>query len=322
MKIKIVLLLLFIINTVTAQVKEKITIPNGVIYNYADDKINEKAKKLLTESLTNTTNDDLFGNNLIIGPTLWKRFKNIESLKSIPDSVIFHIDDIEVEGKMSKNLKDSKKIWDEVKKEISGNYQIRKANEDELKYYWSTISFDIEEPLFILQTENHYYIINFLKEKLKLFWLDEFPNKNTYNNPIDKGTYKTEGTIKTYKNGNEVYITDKGNKETKLEKVLFLTSDPELQKNSSVEDLQSVFEKTNRIFENLFKDSKKEGKIMVQFELGEKKNEIQFAVKDDLDLELMKEFEKQINEEKYPHTKKDTIKFQLIYKVNSYNDTE
>lgn len=61
---------------------------------------------------------------------------------------------------------------------------------------------------------------------------------------------------------------------------------------------------------------------MVQFELGEKKNEIQFAVKDDLDLELMKEFEKQVNKEKYPHTKKDTIKFQLIYKVNSYNDTE
>lgn len=157
---------------------------------------------------------------------------------------------------------------------------------------------------------------------MKLFWLDEFPNKNAYNNPIDKGTYKTEGTIKTYKNGNEVYITDKGNKETKLEKVIFLTSDPELQKNSSVEDLQSVFEKTNNIFERLFKNSKGEGKIMVQFELGEKKNEIQFAVKDDLDLELMKEFEKQVNKEKYPHAKKDTIKFQLIYKVNSYNDTE
>ncbi|SMO93237.1 hypothetical protein SAMN06265171_11335 [Chryseobacterium rhizoplanae] len=322
MKIKFILLLLFIINTVTAQIKEKITIPNGVVYNYADDKLNEKAKKLLTESLTNTTNDNLLGNNLIIGPTLWKRFKNIESLKAIPDSLIFHIDDIEVEGKMSKNLKDSKKIWDEVKKGISGNYQIRKANEDELKYYWSTISFDIEEPLFVLQTEDHLYILNFLKKEMKLFWLDEFPNKNAYNNPIDKGTYKTEGTIKTYKNGNEVYITDKGNKETKLEKVIFLTSDPELQKNSSVEDLQSVFEKTNKIFERLFKNSKREGKIMVQFELGEKKNEIQFAVKDDLDLELMKEFEKQVNEEKYPYTKKDTIKFQLIYKVNSYNDTE
>ncbi|KAA2224677.1 hypothetical protein [Chryseobacterium sediminis] len=322
MKIKIFLLLLLIINTVKAQGTEKIAIPNRVVYNYADDKINEKAKKLLTEGLTNTTNYNLLGDNLIIGPTLWKRFKNLESLKSIPDSVIFHIDDMEIEGKMSKTLKDSKKIWEEVKKEVSGKYQIRKANEDELKYYWSTISFDIEEPLFILQTENHLYILNFLKKSMKLFWLDEFPNKNAYNNPIDNGTYTTDGTFKTYKNGNEVYITDKGNKETSLEKVILLSSDPDLQNNSSVEDMKSVIEKTNRIFESLFKNSKKEGKIMVQFELGEKKNEIQFAVKDDLDLELMKEFEKQVNKEEYPHTKKNTIKFQLIYKVNSYNDTE
>jgi len=322
MKIKILLLLLFIVSSAKAQVTEKITIPNGVVYNYADDKINEKAKKLLTESLKNMTNDDLLGDNLIIGPTLWKRFKNLESLKSIPDSVIFHIDDMEIEGKMSKNLKDSKKIWDEVKKEVSGKFQIRKANEDELKYYWSTISFDIEEPLFVLQTENHLYILNSLKKSMKLFWLDEIPNKNTYHNPIDNGTYKTNGTFKTYQNGNEVYITDKGNKETKLEKVILLSSDPELQANSSVEDMKSVMEKTNKIFESLFKNSKNEGKIMVQFELGEKKNEIQFAVKDDLDLEIMKEFEKQVNKEKYPHSKKGTVKFQLIYKVNSYNDTE
>jgi len=322
MKIKILLLLLFIVNAVKAQITEKITIPNGVVYHYADDKTNEKVKKSFTESLTHTTNYDVLGNNLIIGPTLWKRFKNIENLKSIPDSLIFHIDDVEIEGKMAKKLDDSKKIWDEFKKEISGNYQIRKANEDELKYYWSTISFDIEEPLFILQTENQRYILNFLKKNQKLFWLDEFPYKNSYNNPIDNGTYTTEGTIKTYKNGNEVYVTDKGNKETKLEKVIFLTGDSELKANSSIEDIKSVIDKTNKIFENLFKDSKSEGKIMVQFELGKKKNEIQFAVKDDLDLEIMKEFEKQVNKEKFPNSKKDTIKFLLVYKVNSYNETE
>ncbi|MDR4893474.1 MULTISPECIES: hypothetical protein [unclassified Chryseobacterium] len=322
MKIKILLLLLFIVNAVKAQITEKITIPSGVVYLYADDKTNEKAKKMLTESLTNTLNNDLLGKNLIIGPTLWKRFKNIESLKTIPDSLIFHIDDMEIEGKMAKKLDDSKKIWNEFKKEVSGNYKIRKANEDELKYYWSTISFDIQEPLFILQTENHEYIVNFLKEKLKLFWLDEFPNKNAYNNPIDNGTYTTEGTFKKYRNGNEVYMTDKGNKETKLEKVLFLSSEPEIQANFSIEDIQAIIEKTNGIFENLFKNSKKEGKIMVQFELGKKKNDIQYAVKDDLDLEIMKEFEKQVNEEKYPNSKKNTVKFQLIYKVNSYNDTE
>lgn len=47
MKIKILLLLLFIVNAVKAQITEKITIPNGVFYHYADDKTNEKVKKIV-----------------------------------------------------------------------------------------------------------------------------------------------------------------------------------------------------------------------------------------------------------------------------------
>ncbi len=258
--------------------------------------------------------------SLIIGPTLWNRFQNIESLKGIPGNVVFHIDDMKVDGKMSQDLDDSKKIWNEVKKEISGDYKIRKANEDELKYYWSTISFDIEEPLFVLQTEHHNYILNFLKTNMKLLWIDEFPIKKSYYNPIDNGTYKTDGSFKIYHGGNEVYMTDKGNKETKLEKVILLSSDIDLKNNFSVEDLSLIIDKTNKIFEELFKNSDKSGKIIVQFELGKSKNEIQFAVRDDLDLEIMKTFEERLYLEKYPNSKKDTIKFQLVYKVNSYND--
>lgn len=322
MKLKSTLFLLLIVNFVFAQTIEKIAIPNGVVYNYVSDKINDKAKKLINESLSQKDNFNLLDKNLMIGPTLWKRFQNIEILKSIPRNVVFHIDDMQVDGKMSENIEDSKKIWNEVKKEISENYKIRKANEDELKYYWATISFDIEEPLFILETPQHIYILNFVKSSMKLFWIDEFPLKNSYQNPIDNGTYKTDGTFKKYQNGEEVYITDKGSKETKLENIILLSSDAELKANSSVEDIKSVIDKTNKIFEELFKNSEKSGKIMVQFELGKKKNEIQFAVRDDLDLEIMKEFEKRVNAEKYPNSKKDKIKLQLIYKVNSFDDTE
>lgn len=60
----------------------------------------------------------------------------------------------------------------------------------------------------------------------------------------------------------------------------------------------------------------------MEFELQKKKNQIQFAVKDDIDLDIMKEFEKKVNSEKYPNSKEDPIKIQLIYKINSYNDTE
>ena len=322
MKSNFTFLLLFVVTFTFAQNSEKITIPKDIVYNYVEDNINKKAKQLIINSLTQNNNYELLQDNLMIGPSLWKRFQNIESLKSIPKNVVFHIDDMQVDGKMCQEITVSKKVWDEVKKEISSDYQIRKANEDELKYYWSTISFDIEEPLFIIETGNHNYILNFQKNNTKLLWLDEFPIKKSYDNPIDNGTYKTDGSFKTYQNGNEVYVTSKGEKETKLEKVIFLSSDSDLKANTSVEDIQTIIEKTNKIFENLFKNSEKPGKIMVQFELGKKKNEIQFAVRDELDLEIMKEFEKQVNAVKYPNSKKSNIKFQIVYKVNSLNDTE
>lgn len=321
MKLKFTLLLILSINFAFSQTKEKVTIPNGVVYNYASEKSNENTRKLLNDNLLN--NDySLLQNNLMIGPTLWKRFKNIETLKSIPDSVIFHIDDKEIEGKISKNLEDSKKIWNVFTNEILKDFKIRKANEYELKYYWATISFDINEPLFVIESENHKYILNFIEDSSKLFWIDEIPSKNLDHNPIENSNYQTDGEFKTYQNGNEIYTTDKGIKETKLEKVVLLNSDSELKENSSNEDISEVVNKTNKIFKTLFSNSMKPGKIMVQFELNKRKNEIQFAVKDDVDLELMKEFEKQVNIENYPNSKKKSVKIQLIYKVNSLNETE
>ncbi|KLT70319.1 hypothetical protein AB674_08025 [Flavobacterium sp. ABG] len=159
------------------------------------------------------------------------------------------------------------------------------------------MSFDIDEPLLIIETKEHNYILNILKKKLKLLWLDEAPKKDQ--KPITQGM-----------------------KETKIEKVLLLSSDDEITQNSSVEDITLIIEKTQKIFNELFQNSEKSGKIMIQFELKKDTNEIQFAVKDDLDLDIMKEFEKRINSEQYPNSKKDPVKLQLLCKVNSFDETE
>jgi len=322
MKIFFTFLVIFTLGNSFAQTNNKIVIPSGVVYGYADNATNEKAKRLIIKSLAQRHTYDLLQDNLIVGPSLWKRFQHLESLKSIPKDVIFHIDNLQLDGKMCQEINDSKKVWDEVKKELSKEYQVRKANEDELKYYWSTISFDIEEPLFIIVTDSHRYILNFQKDNGKLFWLDEFPVKNSYDNPIDNTTYRADGGFKTYQNGNEVFSTSKGERETKLEKVIFLSSDADLKANTSVEDIQIIIDKTNVIFENLFKNSEKSGNIMVQLELGKKKNDVLFALRGDLDLDIMREFEKQINAVQYPKAKKTSIKLQIVFKVNSFNDSE
>jgi len=317
MKLKNTLLLLFYITFCSAQKDETIKIPKGIVYNYCDSKVVEKAKKLISKNLSDNNDYKILQANLIIGPELWKRFKDNERIKKIEKGKVqFHVDDLIIDGKMSQNINDSKIIWDEFKKEVSKDFTIRKANEEELKYYWSVISFDIDEPLLIIETKEHNYILNLLKKDLKLMWLDEAPRLKVIENNV------AEPNIKKYQNGKEIERISKGIKETNLEKVVLLSSDEEFKENSSLEDIKTIIDKTNSIFDELFKNSNSSGKIMVQFEIKEKNNEIQFAVKDDLDLEIMKEFEIRVNNEKYPNSKKDSIKLQLIYKVNSYNDTE
>ncbi len=311
MKFKILLFLSLISNIIFAQDSETITIPKGVVYKYANKKVIENAVKLIAENLSKEPNYNLLQNNLIIGPELWKRYKDNSNIQNIKKGEIsFHVDDLILEGKMSQELNDSKVIWDEFRKEVAESYIIRKAYKNELSYYWSVISFDIEEPLLIVETKEHNYILNLLKKDLKLLWLDEAPRSKTDN-----------GTV-IYQNGKEINSLDSGIKETKLEKLILLSNDKELKENTSVEDLSSIVDKTNKIFDELFKNSDKSGKIMIQFKLKEKENELEFSVKGNLDLDIMKEFEKRIKSQAYPNSKKDPISFQLIYKVNSLNDTE
>ena len=160
-----------------AQTEEKVTIPKGVVYNYCDPKIVEATKKAIKDNLTDSSNYSIIGDMIIVGPMLWARFKNIENIKSIKNgNTTFKVDKQDFEGKMTQTLADSKKLWYELRKEINTKpYIIRKFTESELGYYWAVISFDIDEPLLILETDEHRYILNVLKKDVKLFWLDEVP---------------------------------------------------------------------------------------------------------------------------------------------------
>lgn len=308
MKYKLTLLLSTFFIICNGQNIEEIKIPKGITYKYCEAKTIEEAKKLISENISDETKYTLSQDILIVGPQLWNRYKDIKRLNEIEGgNATFHVDNLELKGKMTQDIKDAKKVWDEFRKEVKGEYKIRKANEEELKYYWSVISFDIEEPLLIVETKEHNYILNILKKDLKLMWLDEAPKSKGY---------------KTYQNGKEITTVSKGEKETKLETLILLSDDETLRKNTSVEELSLIVDKCSNIFNELFKNSTKEGKIMIHFELTKKLNKIEFAVKDDVDLEIMKEFEKKINTEKFPNSKKDPIQFQILYKINSYNETD
>lgn len=302
-------ILLIILNTSCfSQKKETIKIPKGIVYNYCNPKLVEKAKVLIKENLIDSLNYDLIGDNLIIGPSLWTRLKENNKINDVKGkNVDFYVDELILKGKFCQDRKDSKIIWNIIRNEIASDFKIRKANEQELIYYWAIISFDIEEPLLILETKDHNYVLNLQPKDLKLFWLDEVPN---YQN----------GTNIKYKNGKEVVNTTKGEKETGLESITLLSSDKVLKENTSVEDLKTIIDKTQKVFDELFLKSDKSGKIKVHFELKKEKNEISFSIKDDIDLEIMKEFEQRVVSLKLPNSKKETINFEILFKVNSFNE--
>jgi hypothetical protein len=160
-----------------SQSKDSIKIPEGIVYRYESKDLVDKAKTLIGANIKDNSKYDLCGQMLIVGPVLWKRYKNIDELKNIEGGdATFMVDSAHLAGKMSQTEEDSKKVWDAFRKEMGNQpFTIRKLNENELKYYWSVISFDIDEPLFIVETKEHRYILNISKIKMELMWLDEAP---------------------------------------------------------------------------------------------------------------------------------------------------
>lgn len=156
---------------------QRIEVPNGIAYNYCDSLIVEKAKHQIESDLSPSGKYSLLSDIMFVGPVLWSRFKDMDALKNIKGgNTTLMVDNKKLSAKLTQHTDDSKKVWDEFRKEIKGKkFVLRKANPKELQYYWSVISFDIDEPLIILETDQKRYILNISPKTMKLLWLDEAP---------------------------------------------------------------------------------------------------------------------------------------------------
>lgn len=179
MKIIFAVLLLVVSFSGFAQKSYPIDIPKGVAYKYCDSVTFEKAKVLVMQELTKQPTYELNGRMMFVGPVLWARFQKIKELKKIEGgNVTLMIDGGKIAAKMTQSVDDSKKVWDALREEIgTQEFKLRKATYQELQYYWSVISFDIEEPLIVIETKDHNYILNLSPKDMKILWLDEAPKK-------------------------------------------------------------------------------------------------------------------------------------------------
>jgi hypothetical protein len=169
-------------------------IPNGVNYKKTTDAINESARKKIGTLLAgNATDKDVLGffqqNAVICGPGLWQQIKADPALAKIENgNVTFAVPVLDAQGKTKRIDKLEGKLFQDdadvlafwkafpAKDELK-DARIRKLTSDELSIYWSMISFDITEPVFIVESKNHRILMQFTSpDNLRVSWIDDFSN--------------------------------------------------------------------------------------------------------------------------------------------------
>jgi hypothetical protein len=156
-------------------------VPEGVVYKTAPEPVNAAAKSALQTALASEQFPEaIFGEVTVCGPMLWKVLKpSADTVLLSAKPVIAMITDpeaIHAEGKRLLSADERRAFWILWQKKYPGlkKATIRKARADELSFYWATIPFDIEEPLFVVDTGSERFIVHMMnkQEKTTLFWID------------------------------------------------------------------------------------------------------------------------------------------------------
>lgn len=149
-------------------------IPENVTYIRISVEENEEVARLTKDAL-NKNKVLPSWDMLVVGPTIWKEYANNPLLNVAWKDTSGIIDWKVFPMRTYLTKDDCNRFLSELQKNIAKQKGIvRKANWTELSYYWSTIPFDIEEPLFILDLWAVQYLLNFNKER-EIIWIDKIP---------------------------------------------------------------------------------------------------------------------------------------------------
>jgi hypothetical protein len=167
--------------TCVGAMAQEVQVPEGVNYKTAPEPVNTAARSALTSALASDQfPEEMFGDVTVCGPMLWKALKPAaDQVLLSAKPVIAMITDpeaIHAEGKRLLTADERRSFWSLWRSKYPGlkTATIRKARADELSFYWATIPFDIEEPLFVVDTNGQRFIVHLAnkQQKITLFWID------------------------------------------------------------------------------------------------------------------------------------------------------
>jgi hypothetical protein len=173
----------------TLAIAQNTKIPEGVRYKSAPDELNQKAKAILENlfSLKIPDNEaaNLFSDVIVCAPSLWQEIKDEAKANSLEGNVLAGTDfEIGADGKPKQIFKDGRffktkdqqrLFWKIFSQRMLKDkaIEVRRPTTSEIKYYWATIPFDIDEPLLAVEVNKKRFIVDFnVKDgEPKLFWV-------------------------------------------------------------------------------------------------------------------------------------------------------
>ena len=176
----------------SAHAEKPPVIPQGIKYIKTSEKINQDAVQILKKLFSGKATDKevlsiLENNTLWCGPYLWNQIKNDKAMSKLKkgkvnfraplldnDGNIIRME--KYEGKLFQSKDEVLAFWKAFSNKIDfSDLKVRKLNPKELKIYWAMISWDITEPLFILESKNHKILVVFTSpNELTITWIDDY----------------------------------------------------------------------------------------------------------------------------------------------------
>lgn len=162
---------------------------DGIRYKKVPDEINQQAitaletllqKKMPAEQVT-----ALFSDIVVCGPLLWEQLKKQgekpldgKPIVVMAGGIVFN-NEKKPERQEAKGFVTSAQVQAFQAALLNSvfpteKFKVRQAEEKDIRYFWATIPFDIEEPLLVIETAQQRLLLNFqIKEgKPKIYWVD------------------------------------------------------------------------------------------------------------------------------------------------------
>ncbi len=186
-------------------------VPSHITYNEASEELNAQARASATAAFAADAQIqatvDLFDDVLLIGPVLWQAVAEQDpTLKTdvflsnkIPWANAFGEYDrtVDVDAGCLKNTSTKSQFVQAMRARFPfpDEMKIRPLNAEELEIYWLLISFDIDEPIFVMEFESANVMLHFNSTKDMRVLYIEVMEPDTFNAMVEESLAKSDAEI-------------------------------------------------------------------------------------------------------------------------------